>query len=302
MAKEVTNRTYKDSVFRELFGNNKENAISLYNAVNDSNYSVDDEFEYTTLKDAVYMKAKNDVAFLFANYLNLYEHQSTFNPNMPLRGFNYHADMYRGYIEKNSLDVYSSARIMLPTPSYIVFYNGTKEQPSVQELKLSDSFTLKPRMGIYEWTATVININHGENKELMDKCRPLYEYSVFVAKIRAYLSLGMTRDASIDKGVDDCIREGILSDFLRVHRAEVKNMFLTEYNEELHISNEKQLSYDEGYGEGRDVGYDEGHDVGYDEGISEAIEIIVQLKNGQIDIAQASKILGMEESKIQKLL
>lgn len=108
---------------------------------------------------------------------------------------------------------------MLPTPSYIVFYNGTKEQPAVQELKLSDSFTVKPRIGTYEWTATVININHGENKELMDKCRPLYEYSVFVAKIRSFLALGLTRDASIEKGVDDCIREGILSDFLRVHRA-----------------------------------------------------------------------------------
>ena len=79
------NVKYKDTLFKKLFGQNKENALSLYNAINGTNYTMEDDFEYTMLEDVVYMKSKDDVSFLVGTSLNLYEYQSTYNPNMPLR-------------------------------------------------------------------------------------------------------------------------------------------------------------------------------------------------------------------------
>ena len=117
------NKKYKDSLFRKIFGESKENALSLYNAINGSSYTMDDEFEYTTLEDVVYMKMKDDVSFLVGASLNLYEHQSSYNPNMPLRGFLYFADLYREIIKDNE-KIYSPQLVRIPNPKYIVFYNG----------------------------------------------------------------------------------------------------------------------------------------------------------------------------------
>ena len=106
------NKKVKDSLFRFLFGENKENAISLYNAVNNTAYTAGDGFEYTTLEDVVYMKMKNDVSFVLGVNLNLYEHQSTYNPNMPLRGLLYFADLYRQMI-KDSENLYGKKLIKM---------------------------------------------------------------------------------------------------------------------------------------------------------------------------------------------
>ena len=93
------NKKYKDTIFRKLFGENKANALSLYNAINGTNYTEDSDFEYTTLDDVVYMGMKNDISFVVGTSLSLYEHQSTYNPNMPLRGLLYFADLYRKMIQ-----------------------------------------------------------------------------------------------------------------------------------------------------------------------------------------------------------
>ena len=100
------NKKYKDTVFRKLFGENKENALSLYNAVNHTSYTDPDDLEYTTLEDVIYMKYKNDVSFLIDKTLSLYEHQSSYNPNMPLRGFLYYADLYRKLIHQKAGSAY----------------------------------------------------------------------------------------------------------------------------------------------------------------------------------------------------
>ena len=63
------NRNYKDTLFRKLFGENRENALSLYNAVNGTHYTNAEDLEFTTLDDVVYMKMKNDVSFIFGNYI-----------------------------------------------------------------------------------------------------------------------------------------------------------------------------------------------------------------------------------------
>ncbi len=226
------NREYKSTVFSKLFGEDKENALSLYNAVNNSNYTNADDLVFTTLEDVVYMKMKNDVSFLFDKTLSLYEHQSTYNPNMPLRGFLYFADLYRQLIKDNER-IYSKYIVKIPAPRYIVFYNGdTKDMPeSVKELHLSDAFDMPVEQGKFEWTATLININTGMNPELLKKCKALGGYVTFVDKVRNY-SKSMSLTDAVDQAVDECVEDGVLEGFFNKHRREVRNMVLTEFDEE----------------------------------------------------------------------
>jgi len=185
------------------------------------------------------------------------------NPNMPLRGLFYFARLYAGYVETHNLNIYSSVQLKLPTPQYVVFYNGTEKDDERTTLKLSASYEKQgngePSL---ECTATVLNINRGHNKELMEKCRKLYEYSYLIGKIRDYLGLGKTLESAIDLAVDNCVTNGILEEYLRKHRAEVKFMILSEYDEERHM----RQTYEEGRAEGERLGRAEGERLGRAEG------------------------------------
>ena len=226
-------RNYKDSLFRMVFREKKE-LLSLYNAINGTAYEDPEELIVTTIEDVLYMGRKNDISFLIKDVMNLYEHQSSVNPNMPLRGLIYISMLYQGYIEQNNLDIYSSTLLKLPTPKYLVFYNGTKAEPDRQELRLSDSFIKREEQPDLECRAVVLNIKYGHNKKLMEACRKLYEYSRFVETIRGYLNTGMKLGAAMDQAIEDCIRFDILKEFLLKHRGEVKQVILTEYNQERH--------------------------------------------------------------------
>lgn len=120
------NRTHKASVF-ELLYRDKSNLLELYNGLNGTSYHNPEQLEIYTLENAIYMSMKNDVSFILASELNLYEHQSTVNPNMPLRNLFYTAMQLEKYIKNES--VYSSSMIRIPVPRFVVFYNGTDEQP-----------------------------------------------------------------------------------------------------------------------------------------------------------------------------
>lgn len=229
------NREHKDRLFRLLFGDekNKENLLSLYNAINNTHYTNADDLEIMTMQDCIYMKMKNDVSVLLYQVLALYEQQSSWNPNMPVRGFLYFAHLYEKYIEMHKLNIYGSKLLKLPTPQYIVFYNGSGMKNDEVKLFLSDSFENKSVAEEFEWTATVKNINYGHNKELMENCHILKEYAQFVDKVRRYNKELNDIRAAIDKTIQECIDEGILGDFLLAHRAEVFDVCLTEYDEEI---------------------------------------------------------------------
>ncbi|MBO5509206.1 MAG: hypothetical protein J5962_01970, partial [Lachnospiraceae bacterium] len=104
-------REYKDTVFRMLFSEKKE-LLSLYNAVNDTSYDNPDELQITTLKNAIYMTVKNDISCVIDMRLNLYEHQSTVNPNIPLRDLDYVSRTYSAFYRDK--DIYSPRMIKLP--------------------------------------------------------------------------------------------------------------------------------------------------------------------------------------------
>ena len=140
--------------------------------------------------------------------LNLYEHQSTFNPNMPTRALLYFAKLYEKYIAAHEINIYSSAPKKLPFPQHIVFYNGSKDEPDRQILRLSDLFK-KPSADLtpcLECTSLMLNINYGHNQELMEKCRRLKEYSLFIDTVRRNLASGLPLEQAVSQSVDECIQ------------------------------------------------------------------------------------------------
>lgn len=303
------NRKHKDRLFRLLFSEtNKDNLLELYNAVNHSEYLDVGELEVVTLQDVIYMRMKNDSAFIIGNMLNLYEHQSTFNPNMPLRGLLYFADVYRGLIEGNEWNIYGSKLVKLPVPSYIVFYNGDAEKDSVMKLRLSEAFEeVKHSNGLsggkdeYEWTATMININYGRNEGLINRSSTLYQYCRFVSEVKHNIKI-MPAFEAIDKAVKQCIEEGILAEFLIKHRSEVVDSMLTEYDEEKVLKQIGKDSYDDGYKAGKDDGYDTGKNDGINQGIAHSILKVLNTK-GFLDTDINDLILSVEdETVLDKIL
>ena len=172
----------------------------------------------------LYIGMKNDVSFLIKDVLNLYEHQSTFSSNLPLRGLLYFADLYRKMIG-NSRDIYSSRQIRLPYPQFVVFYNGRKEEPERQIIYLHDAFPegINVEDAALQCRAVVLNINLGCNSEIMKKCRKLKEYAEFISRVREYTAQGKPIRVSIDDAVNACIKENILADIFRDNREEASD-------------------------------------------------------------------------------
>ena len=246
-----TNREYKDRLFKFIFGNpdNKEWTLSLYNAVNGSDYTNTEDLRFNTIDNAVYMSMKNDVSFLIDNTINMYEQQSSFNPNMPMRFLIYGGMIYSKYIEESrNYHRYSSIQQKAPTPKCICFYNGTKDKDDRVTLRLSDSFDGEPDI---EVRVTMININYGHNKELLEACKPLNEYAWFVDKVRSCQKTMETLSEAIDAALEEMDDGSVLKPFLLSNKAEVKRMCITEYDEERTLSEQREDGRAEGRAEGR---------------------------------------------------
>ena len=197
---------------------NREALLQLYNALNGTDYKDASRLQIVTIENAVYIVMKNDLAFVITGTLNLYEHQSTCNPNMLVRFLIYLAEEYQMIVEQAEESIYGSKQISLPTPQCVVFYNGETEAAEEQVLRLSDAFENKERKADVELTVRMLNINHGHNKALMEKCRTLEEYAQFVAVSRAYAAEGRPMQEALEEAIVYCIDHGILSEFLRRNR------------------------------------------------------------------------------------
>ena len=222
------NRKYKDTVFRILFSD-KEHLLSLYNAVSGKTYTDPEQLQIVTLENAVYMGMKNDLAFIIDTNLFLYEHQSTYSANMPLRDLFYIASEYQKLVDKKSL--YSSKLQKIPAPKFLVFYNGTEEMEDSRTEYLSAAFENLTGEPDLELKVLTLNINIGHNQELLEQCRALKEYAQYVDRVRKYVGK-MNLDEAVHRAVEECIREGILEDFLRVNRSEVEKVSIFEYDKE----------------------------------------------------------------------
>ena len=285
--KVTANREYKDTVFRMLFSEKKE-LLSLYNAVNNTSYDNPDELQITTLKNAIYMTVKNDISCVIDMRLNLYEHQSTVNPNIPLRDLDYVSRTYSAFYRDK--DIYSPRMIKLPNPRFVVFYNGADKQPARREMKLSDAYVNKEEHPSLELIVVQININPGYNDELLDACPTLYGYMQFVERIRQNCK-EYPLDEAVSHAVDECIEEGILSEFLKKNKSEVVAMSIYEYDEKLH---EKTMI---------DIGREEGRKEGLEIGRCEVLINLIsnKLKKGK-DIPTIAEEIEETEERVQELI
>ena len=257
----VVIRNYRDTLFRMLY-RNKKRLLSLFNAVNGTHYDNPDDLTITTLEGVLYLGMKNDVSCIIDMMMQLYEHQSTVNPNMPLRNLFYVSDLLQKYIYEEGIDIYSRKQIKIPTPKFVVFYNGDEEQPERKEIRLSKAFSANTGETNMELVVLQININKGQNEELKAACKTLQEYAEFTERAREHRK-EMDLEDAIRTTIDECIRDGILKDFLLKNKAEVYHMCLYEFDVELH----ERVLREEEREEGRLEGIREGRLAGQQEGM-----------------------------------
>jgi len=220
-----TKRNYKDSVFKRLFGD-REKLAELYNAINGTNYKADDII-LTTLDNTIFIGRENDISFKIGDKLIVFvEHQSSINPNMPLRFLFYTARSYLELVENES--IYSTQLIKILPPEFIVLYNGEDEYPAESDLKLSDAF-INPEIDNLELKVKVYNVNKGQNQEIMGKSATLSGYSIFIARVRENIENGLETEQAIEKSVKDCIQDDILKEFLLKYGSDVINMLSLEF-------------------------------------------------------------------------
>ena len=265
------NREFKSDVFSMLM-EIKKYAMSVYNCLNDTNFTNLDDLEVHTLDKGVSLTVRNDAAFVVDASLSIYEHQSTVCPNMPVRNLIYYTTIVSKLLKKKN--IYGKKLIKIPIPKFVVFYNGDEEQPEEYDMKLSDAFEKETDNPELELVCKVYNINFGKNKDLLDRCPVLKEYMIFVGYVRLYLKEYGYEDLekAINQAIDRCIQEDILADFLKENRAEVVKVTQLDYTFDRQITMEREEAREEGRAEGREEGREEGRAEGREEGRAEGRE------------------------------
>ena len=279
----TANRMYKSRIFAMLFSDRNE-LLKLYNAINGTSYDDPDLLQVNTLENAVYMSMQNDVSFIIDMRLNLYEHQSTYSPNLPVRYLLYVADVYSDYTK--DMNLYGTKAVKLPTPRFVIFYNGQAEQPDRKELKLSELFSIPDADPSLELKAVMLNINKGHNRKLMETCRTLQDYAEYTFRVREYAA-EMPLDLAVEQAITECISEGILADFLRKNRAEAKKVSIYEYDEERHMR------------QTREEGMEEGYANGFSQGIIQTAVKMLNLK--EFTDIQIREVTGLDQKQLDEL-
>ena len=288
----TANRKYKDTVFRMLFSE-KENLLTLYNAMNGTAYTDPEDLKIVTLENAVYMGMKNDLAFIIDTNLCLYEHQSPYTANMALRDLFYIAHEYQKLVDRRSL--YSSVQQKIPAPKFLVFYNGSKEMEDSRIEYLSSAFENLTGEPDLELKVQTLNINKGHNRKLLEQCQTLKEYAEYVARVRKYTAR-MGLDEAVHRAVKECIEEGILEEFLRQNRAEVEAVSIFEYNKEEEERKLREAEYEGGWQAGQEAGLQKGRE-----------ETILQM-NREFHLEEDAVIeflcrkLDVDEATVRKIL
>lgn len=243
------NRTYKSTIFIMLF-EDRNNLLELYNAMSGKHYTDPELLEINTLENAIYMSIRNDISFLIDGRLSLYEHQSTYSPNLPLRFLFYISHLYSRMTKDRNL--YGSKTVRIPAPEFVIFYNGRAEMPERHILKLSDMYNTKDRKrrAKLELEAVMLNISGEYNQKLKAACKTLREYAIYTDKIRKYAD-EMDVDDAVEHAIRECITEGVLKDFLEKHRAEAKEMSIFEYDQEKHMQQEREDAWKGGLLQGK---------------------------------------------------
>ena len=310
------NREYKSDVISMML-QIPEYALDVYNAMNDSVYTDPDMIQIMRLENGISLSVRNDASFFISNYLNLYEHQSTYSPNAPLRFLIYLTNLLKKTIRKR--DLYSRKRVQIATPHFAVFYNGTEKRPEKEVLKLSDAFINHTDTPEIELTVTVYNINPNNNTQLLEKSEVLRSYMIFVNRVRENLehqkkiaqnapeydeaAYEEDLEKAINEAIDYCVKHHIMEEFFRENRNEVTKSMVLDYTwerrEELIRAEEYEDGKREGYAAGISQGRAEGEQRGRTEGEKLGAEAMQKkllqklMETQKVTEAEAKKMLGI---------
>jgi len=254
----AANREYKSTLFSELFSN-PNTLRELYNALADTNYGEETVIEINTLESAFFNDMRNDLSFTIDNrYVVLLEHQSTINANMPLRFLMYIARVFERITNERA--IYHEKLMELPTPEFIVLYNGLRAFPAEKTLKLSDAYiginkSVK-KFGNLDLTVRVLNINPGYNDDLLQKSNTLNGYTAFIEHIRNSQNKGIALQDAIKNAITWGMTQEILGKFLTEHGMEVSKMipgttFNIDIAKEVWQEEAREDGYEEGFADAR---------------------------------------------------
>jgi len=245
----MSSREYKSDVFSMLM-ENKSYALEVYNALNGSHYENPDAVEIIQLEKGVSLSIRNDASFIIDMNISFYEHQSTYNPNMPLRSLIYYVNALEDWIKKQEIDLFSGKKIQIPIPHFVVFYNGLKKRPEYEEMKLSDSFYHVTDMPELEIKCRVYNINPPHNQQLMHQSKGLEGYTYFVEKVRYNQEINMDTEEAVDHAIKDCIEHNILREFFLEKGDEIRKMTHLDFTWEKREKLIRKEEFEEGRLEG----------------------------------------------------
>lgn len=243
------NREYKSNVFSMLMEVPKY-ALEVYNVLNESHYTDPSQIQIKKLEKGVLLSLHNDASFVLDSYLNLYEHQSTYNPNMLLRFLIYFSNMMLELIQSRNDDLFGRKQILIPTPKFVVFYNGLAKRPAREEMHLSDAYEHQEEQYELDLICIAYNINPGYNRYIQENSKVLSGYTIFVGKVRAYAEEETVLRDAIERAVDECIREDILAEFFKDHRTEVIDVAVLDFTFERREKLIRRDSLEEGIAQG----------------------------------------------------
>ena len=280
------NRRYKDSVFVDFFSEDrtaKANFLALYNALHGTDYQSTAILKNIRLKQVLYMSFANDVSYLVDNkIIVLAEHQSTINPNMPIRCLEYIARLYEQFYK--SKEKYSRKQVAIPTPEFYVFYNGKEPYRGDSLLKLSDSFTQTHDEYALELSVKVVNINYDKASEILKLCKPLEQYSLFVDAVRR--NIAVDKEHGFEKAIKECIQNDILREYLQRKSKEVLNMLIGEYDYDTDIAVQREESFDMGRLEGS---------------LQAKLETARLMKQANCEIPFIAKMTGLTQAEVESI-
>ena len=253
----MANKEYKSDVFSMLL-QDKKRAMEIYNAINGTDYDDPELVEMTTLDDKSFsLTVRNDASFILDANLSLYEHQSTYCPNMPLRDLLYFASIIQKQIKAQKRDIYGGRILKIPVPHVVVFYNGKEDAPDQYDLRLSDAFEKETEDPEIELVCHVYNINSGKNTPLLSKCQTLREYMYFVDMVRKNNEISGNLEDAIEKAINQCMEENVLRDFLAQHREEVMHVMTLDYTFERRLEMQRAEAIEDGERIGKEIGKEE---------------------------------------------
>ena len=266
------NLKYKNSVFVDLFFEDEsaeKNEISLYNALHEEPLPAGTKVRKIRVDDVLYMNFCNDISFGIEDKVMVFgEHQSTINENMPLRDLLYIGRALEQIVPVR--DRYRKKAVRLPTPEFYTFYTGKEPWSREKTLYLSDTYARKEEAPMLELCVKVININPEEGHEILDRCGILREYSEFVEILRKHQQTDSS-DA-YKNAIEECMKAGILADYLKKKGSEVVNMLIAEYDYDLDVEVQREEAYAAGKEEGRQEGREEGQKEKLQEQVKRKLE------------------------------